>query len=328
MTLEIAAADFLRAHQLLGQHLRPTPVIELDRVHSPSGQSILVKAEALQPTGSFKIRGALHVLGSLSEDERRQGVIAYSTGNHAQAVAMAARRFGTRAVIVMSPDAPESKIAATRGFGAEIVMAEPTSAARRALAEQVARDRGLRLVPPYDDAQVITGQGTIAVELIQQLSDMAAVFVPIGGGGLISGVAAALKQLKPGIRIIGVEPELENDAQQSFAAGRRIALPGPSASSADAIKVQMLGDLTFPLIQRHVDSIVSVNESQIIEAMRLALAHARLWLEPAGAVALAAALAYDEPAGGKPPLVAIGSGGNVDPDRARQLATAGADQGY
>lgn len=328
MTLEVAAADFLRAHQLLGQHLRPTPVIELDRVHSPSGHPILVKAEALQPTGSFKIRGALHVLGSLSEDERRQGVIAYSTGNHAQAVAMAARRFGTQAVIVMSPDAPESKIAATRGFGAEIVMAEPTSAARRTLAEQIARDRGLRLVPPYDNAQVITGQGTIAVELIQQLSDMAAVFVPIGGGGLISGVAAALKQLKPGIRVIGVEPELENDAQQSFATGRRIALPGPSASSADAIKVQMLGDLTFPLIQRHVDSVVNVNESQIIEAMRLALAQARLWLEPAGAVALAAALAYDGPADGKTPLVAIGSGGNVDPDRAHQLATAGGGQGY
>ncbi len=328
MTVDIAATDFLRAHQLLGQHLRPSPVIELDRMLSPSGQSIIIKAEALQPTGSFKIRGALHVLGSLSEDERRRGVIAYSTGNHAQAVAMAARRFGTRAVIVMSPDAPEPKIAATRGFGAEIVMAEPTSAARRALAEQIAQERSFRLVPPYDDAQVITGQGTIAVELIQQLADMAAVFVPIGGGGLISGVAAALKQLKPGIRVIGVEPELENDAQQSFAAGRRIALPGPSASSADAIKVQMLGDLTFPLIQRHVDSIVSVNEAQIAEAMRLALVHGRLWLEPAGAVALAAALAFEEPAGGKAPLVAIGSGGNVDADRAHRLAIASLGQGY
>jgi threonine dehydratase len=322
MTVDIAAADFLRAHQLLGQHLRPSPVIELERVQSSSGHPILVKAEALQPTGSFKIRGALHVLGSLSESERQRGVIAYSTGNHAQAVAMAARRFGIKAVIVMSPDAPEPKIAATLGFGAEIVMAEPTSAARRALAEQIAHDRGLRLVPPYDDAQVITGQGTIAVELIQQLADIAAVFVPIGGGGLISGVAAALKQLKPGIRVIGVEPELENDAQRSFAAGQRVALPGPSASSADAIKVQMLGDLTFPLIQRHVDSVVSVNEIQIAEAMRLALAHGRLWLEPAGAVALAAALAFDDPTGSKAPLVAIGSGGNVDPDRAHRLTTA------
>lgn len=321
-TVDIAAAEFLRAHQLLGRHLPPSPVIELERVRSPNGHPILVKAEALQPTGSFKIRGALHALGSLSQEERSRGVIAYSTGNHAQAVAMAAQRFATQAVIVMSPDAPEPKIIATRELGAEIVMAEPTSAARRALAEEIAQKRGLRLVPPYDDVQVVTGQGTIAVELIQQLADIAAVFVPIGGGGLISGVAAALKQLKPTVRIIGVEPELENDALQSFRAGKRVALPGPSVSCADAIKVQMLGDVTFPLIQRYVDSIVSVSEAQIAVAMRLALSRSRLWLEPAGAVALAAALSFESLGDTTAPFVAIGSGGNVDPHRAYRLTAA------
>jgi len=258
-------------------------------------------------------------LGALSADERRRGVIAYSTGNHAKAVAMAAHRFGTSAVIVMSPDAPQSKIMATRGLGAEIVMAEPTSAARRQLAEHVAQERGMKLVPPYDSADVITGQGTIAVELSQQLANATAVFVPVGGGGLISGIAMALKQLKPSISIIGVEPELENDGAQSFKTGRLVALSAPSTSSADAIKVQKLGDLTFPLIRRYVDDIVTVTEDQIAEAMGIALTAGRLWLEPAGAVALAATLAFEDLADLKAPLVAIGSGGNVALARGRVL---------
>ena len=305
---------------MLSHHLRPSPLIELDRVTSTAGHRILVKAENLQPTGSFKIRGALTVVGSLSETQRRKGVIAYSTGNHAQAVAMAARRFGAHAVIVMSPDAPAPKIEATRALGAEILMADPTSAARRALAEQTAHERGLKLVPPYDDRDVIAGQGTIALELIKQAQDAAAVFVPIGGGGLISGIAAALKQRLPAIRVIGVEPTLENDAQQSFAAGKRIALAGPSTSIADAIKVQMLGDVTFPMIQRYVDDIVSVSEAAIAGAMGIALATGRLWLEPAGAVALAAALAFTEKTKAGKPLIAIGSGGNVALARMVELA--------
>jgi len=317
---DIPADHFSRAHRLIAEHLRPSPLIELDRVSSLAGHRILVKAECLQPTGSFKIRGAMHVVGSLSEIQRHQGVIAYSTGNHAQAVAMAARRFATRAVIVMSPDAPTPKIDATHELGAEILMAAPTSAARRALAELTAKERGLKLIPPYDDLEVIAGQGTIALELMQQIADAAAVFVPIGGGGLISGVAAALKQLKPSITIIGVEPDLENDALQSLHAGKRIALPGPSRSICDAIKVQMLGDLTFPLIRHYVDDIVSVTEEQIIRAMGIALTSGRLWLEPAGAVALAAALSFEGPAKTALPLIAIGSGGNIALDRASRLA--------
>jgi threonine dehydratase len=328
MTFEISAESFLRAHELLGQHLRTSPLIELDRVTSLAGHRVMVKAECLQPTGSFKIRGALHVVGALSQEERRRGVIAYSTGNHAQAVAMAARRFGTSAVIVMSPDAPQSKILATHDLGAEILMADPTSAARRSLAERVAQERGLKLVPPFDDIDVITGQGTIAVELTRQIPDAAAVFVPIGGGGLISGIAMALRQLRPEVRIIGVEPELENDAAQSLKAGQLVALPGPSISSADAIKVQKLGDLTFPMIQRHVDDIVTVTEAEIARAMGVALTTGRLWLEPAGAVALAAALAFDKLADRQTPLVAVGSGGNVDPARAFGLIQAGMPQGY
>lgn len=276
-----------------------------------------LKAENLQPSGSFKIRGALHAIACLTDGQRAAGVIAYSTGNHAQAVALAARQQGINATIVMSPEAPAFKVEATRRFGAEVVMAEPTSQARRMLAEELARSRGLSLIPPYDDETVMAGQGTIGLEILESCMP-AALFVPIGGGGLIAGIAAAVKQSNPAVRVIGVEPEWENDAWQSFQSGQKVALPAASASIADAIRVQTLGDLTYPLIRKYVDEIVTVSEAEIARATLFAAAEAHLVLEPAGALGLAAVVRYAGklPAG---PVVAVASGGNTTLSYLHQL---------
>lgn len=276
---------------------------------------LLVKPECLMPTGSFKIRGAMFRLSLLSVAERARGVIAYSTGNHAQAVAYAAKKFGARAVIVMSPDVPANKIEATARWGAEIVMADPNSQARRALAERLAAEQGFILVPPYDDLAIMAGQGTIGLEILEDFPDAAdlTVYVPIGGGGLIAGVAAALKQKNPAIRVIGVEPDLENDAFLSFRSGDRVALDGPSASIADAIKVQMLGNLTWPLIQRYVDDVETVDEAEIAAASRACFDSLKLAVEPGGAVAFAAADRASRSRGGT--ALALLCGGNVTLER-------------
>jgi threonine dehydratase len=271
------------------------------------------------PTGSFKIRGATYRLSLLSAKERRRGVIAYSTGNHAQAVAKAARDIGAKAVIVMSPDVPALKIEATKRWGATVLMAEPNSEARRTMAEEIAAQQGLVLVPPYDDLAIMAGQGTIGLEILDQLpeADNLTVYVPIGGGGLLGGIAAALKQKKPGVRVIGVEPELENDAWQSFRAGKLVGLDAPSRSIADAIKVQRLGDLTWPLIRRYVDDIETVSEAMIAAASQHCFSALKMVVEPGGAVAFAAALrAADRKKG---TLLALLCGGNVTLERLQSL---------
>ncbi len=295
-----------------------TPCLELHDGRARAGR-LFVKAENLLPTGSFKIRGATWRLSGLSTEERQRGVVAYSTGNHAQAVAKAARDHGISATIVMSPDVPASKVAATQRWGAQVVNAEPTSKARRDLAERLAAERGMVIVPPYDDLAVIAGQGTIGLELAEDLQPTmpTTVYVPIGGGGLVAGIAAALKQTRPDVRILGVEPQSENDAFQSFRAGRLVALPGPSGSVADAIKVQQLGDLTFPLIRRFVDDIALVSESEIAAAVLLAAQEMRLLIEPAGGVGLAAALRAAEIDPGR--HVAIVGGGNMPAERLAEM---------
>jgi len=296
-----------------------SPLVPVAGRQTPGSNPILLKAESLQPGGSFKLRGALNRLSRLSAAERAAGVIAYSTGNHAQAVALAARQLGIPATIVMSPDAPSFKVAATQSYGARVVMAEPTSEARRLLAEAIARAEGLALVPPYDHPDVIAGQGTIGLEILEQTSP-AAVFVPVGGGGLLAGIALAIKARAPQVRVIGVEPEWEDDASRSLQSGERVRLPGPSQSIADAIRVQMLGDLTWPIIRRNVDQILTVSEAAIASATLIAFHEAHLVLEPAGALGLAAALAYAEslPAGGA--VVAVASGGNTRLEALSNLA--------
>jgi threonine dehydratase len=308
------SVDAVRAaRRVLRGRILPTPLVPGGTLTTPGGSPVLLKAECLQATGSFKVRGATYKLSRLTAAARARGVIAYSTGNHAQAVARAAGQLGIPATVVMSPDAPDRKVQATRAWGAAVVMAQPTSQARRELAERLAREQGLALVPPYDDVDVITGQGTVGLEILEQADEVpAAVIVPIGGGGLIAGVAAVVKALAPAVRVVGVEPELENDAWQSFQCGERVSLPDASASIADAVKVQTLGDLTYPLIREYVDDVVTVSERQIRAAVALTAVEAHLVVEPAGALALAAALVYaDRPSAASQPVIALASGGNT-----------------
>ncbi|MFL5287610.1 MAG: threonine/serine dehydratase [Rhodopila sp.] len=308
---DVSLDHLYSAQSVIGRYINASPLMVMDGVRSRGGNRILLKAECLQPGGSFKIRGALNAIARLSPEQRRRGVVAYSTGNHARAVAMAARLFHATATIVMSPDAASAKIEAVCELGATVVMAAATSAARREMAESLADRKGLALIPPYDHFDVIHGQGTIALELLSAgLPRLTVLFVPIGGGGLIAGIAAGVKQLDPTVTVIGVEPEWEDDAYQSFQTGQRVVLPGPSASIADAVKVQTLGDLTFPRLHRFVDNVEHVPDDAIRQAMHIAHEACRLILEPAGAIALAAALAWR----GQPDatLVAIASGSNTE----------------
>lgn len=315
-----AAADYLAGT------VGASPLVRVGRWRTASGAPIIVKAENLMPSGSFKIRGATWCIATLTPEERARGVIAYSTGNHAQAVAKAAADAGIRATIVMSPDVPRAKIDATEAWGASVVMAEPSSNARRALAESLAQAHDYTLVAPYDDLRVMAGQASIGVELLRQCGEQApgAVFVPIGGGGLIAGVAAAIKQLAPHVAVIGVEPALEDDAYRSLRAGRLVSMAAPSESIADAIKVQCLGDRTFPLIRQYVDDIVTVDEAHIAAASLKYFDEAKLVVEPGGAVALAAALESAITLRPGASVVVLACGGNVTRERLAALAPAAA----
>ncbi len=306
--LELASIE--RARTALIGNAMVTPLVAVGTARTPGGNPISLKAENLQPGGSFKIRGASCCLSLLTENQRAAGVIAYSTGNHAQAVALAAKQQSIHATIVMSPDAPSFKVEATRRYGATVLMAGASSQARRELAEHLAMAQGLYLVPPYDHLDVMAGQGTIGLELLEQTAP-AAVFVPVGGGGLIAGIAAAIKQTDPGVQIIGVEPAWENDAYQSFQRGHRVTLPTTSTSIADAIRVQTLGELTYPIICKYVDDMVTVSEEEIASATLMAAMKTHLLLEPAGALGLAAALTYAKSLSQGKPVIALASGGNT-----------------
>jgi threo-3-hydroxy-L-aspartate ammonia-lyase len=293
-----------------------TPLIPF----GPPGDGRFLKAESLQPIGAFKIRGAYVAVSSLSADERARGVVTYSSGNHAQGVARAARLLGTPAVVVMPSDAPAIKHERVAADGAEIVVVGTASDERQAVAERLAAERGLTVIPPYDDDRIIAGQGTVGLEIVEALPDIAAVLVPIGGGGLASGVAAAVRALAPGARVIGVEPELAADARDSLAAGRivRWRAEDVSRTIADGTRTQALGRRTFAHLVALLDSIVTVSEAEIAAAVRLAAEESRLVVEPSGALTVAALAFRSEEArllGLDGPVVAVVSGGNVDPDR-------------
>jgi len=320
MHTDLTLSDFRSAHALLQGHILLTPLVASSSLYTPAGQPILLKAENLQRSGSFKIRGASYSLSQLTDAQRQRGVIAYSTGNHAQAVALAAQQQHIPATIVMSPDVPHHKVERTRNSGAIILWADPSSQARRHMAETLAAEHGLALIPPYDHPDILLGQGTIGLEIVQQCIP-AAIFVPIGGGGLIAGIALAIKLTNPSIRIIGVEPVWENDAWQSFNQGSLITLPTTSSSIADAIRVQSLGELPYTVIRRYVDEIVTVSESQIAAATLAAFTETHLVLEPSGAVALAAAQSYQSTLPEASPVVAIASGGNTTLEALSSLTT-------
>lgn len=274
---------------------------------------VWLKAESLQPIGAFKIRGAANKILQLTPDEIARGVITYSSGNHAQGVAYAARAVGAKAVIVMPSNAPAIKRAATIAMGAEVVDVGPASNDRLAKAEELVREHGYIVVPPYDDEQIITGQGTCGLEIVEELPGVDLVLAPVSGGGLLSGVATAVKQVRPQARIFGVEPELAGDTAASFRSGKIVTWPAElvSRTIADGLRTQSVGVRNFAHIQAYVEGIITVNEAEIRAAMRAIVAAARLVPEPSGAVAAAALLfrAKELPKFRK--AVAIVSGGNV-----------------
>jgi threonine dehydratase len=277
-------------------------------------EGLWVKAESLQPIGSFKLRGAYNKIAQLTDRQRACGVITYSSGNHAQGVAYAARAVGAKAVIVMPSNAPQVKVSATRALGAEIVTVGPSTSERKARAEQLAAECNYVVIPPYDDVDIITGQGTCGLEIVDDLPDVDLVLAPVGGGGLLSGVSAAVKLSRPQARVVGVEPELASDAAQSFKAGKIVTFTGDqSQTAADGLRSQSVGELNFAHMQAYVDDIVTVTEAEIREAMRRIITGARLVSEPSGAVAMAAALFHREQLPRARRTVAILSGGNVDP---------------
>ncbi len=288
---------------------------------------ILLKAESLQAIGAFKIRGAYVAIAGLSPGERDRGVITYSSGNHAQGVARAARLLAIPAVIVMPSDAPAIKRERVAADGAEIVTVGTASEERRERAEAIATDRGLAIIPPYDDDRIIAGQGTVGLEIAEELADVALVVVPVGGGGLASGVAVAIKALTPRARVIGVESELAADARESLERGEIVEWSAVDVSRtiADGTRTQALGRRTFAHLRAYLDGIVTVSEAEIAAAVRLAAERSRLVAEPSGALALAAIAFRGDELGLSDldgPVVGVVSGGNVDPEQYRAYLEA------
>jgi threonine dehydratase len=278
-------------------------------------RKLFLKLENLQPIGAFKLRGAYNKVASLNDDERRRGVISYSSGNHAQGVAYAARALGVRAIIVMPGNAPKNKLEATAALGAEIITVGPASEERRLRAEQMAAEHGYVIVPPYNDEKIIAGQGTVGLEILDELPNVETVLVPVGGGGLISGVSAAIKLSNPKVKVIGVEPELASDAQASLRAGRIVSFPAEQVSQtlADGLRTQSIGTINFEHIRAYVDDIVTVTENEIREAMRALSVNEKTLAEPSGAVAPAAFLFHADQLPNTKINVAVISGGNIDP---------------
>ncbi|UQA95516.1 pyridoxal-phosphate dependent enzyme [Streptomyces halobius] len=301
-----------------------TPVLRSRTLDALVGAEVFVKCENFQRAGAFKFRGAYNALSRLSPEQLARGVVAHSSGNHAQALALAARELGSNAVIVMPEDSPRSKRDATTGYGAEIVAYDRYTEDRAALSRRLAEERGLALIPPYDHPHIIAGQGTAALELIEETGPLDALVVPVGGGGLMAGAATAATALVPGIRMIGVEPEAGDDTRRSLEAGHRVAIPVPR-TLADGQAVETPGELTFPVVQRLVERIVLVGDDEIRAAMKLLFERLKIVSEPSGASAPAALLAGrigPPPVPGRsgrcphPPRIGVlVSGGNIGLDR-------------
>jgi len=313
--LAISFADIIAARRRLQGVAHVTPVLTSQTADQRGDAHFFFKAENFQRSGAFKFRGAYNSLAQFSAAQRVNGVITFSSGNHAQAIALSARLLDMPAVIVMPEDAPASKIAATRGYGAEVVLYDRYSQDREALGRHLAEERGLTLIPPYDHPWVMAGQGTAAAELVEQAGSLDFLFVCLGGGGLLSGCAVATRALSPGCRIIGVEPEAGNDGQQSFRAGEIITIATPK-TIADGAQTQHLGGHTFPVIQALVDDIVTVSDRQLVEVMGFFASRMKLVVEPTGCLAAAAAFASD--LRGKKVGIIL-SGGNVDLTRFAML---------
>ena len=292
-----------------------TPVLRSSTADDITGAQLFFKCENFQRMGAFKFRGAYNALAQFTPAQRKTGVIAFSSGNHAQAVALSARLLGMPSVIVMPHDSPAAKLAATRGYqvgqvGSEVVIYDRYTEDREAIGRRLAAERGMTLIPPYDHAHVMAGQGTAALELLQETGPLDALLVCVGGGGLISGCALAANHLSPGIEVIGVEPEAGNDTQQSLAQGRIVHIATPK-TIADGAQTQHSGELTFPVIQQHVSRIVTVSDAQLVSAMRFFAERMKMVVEPTGCLGAAALLQGVVPVRGQRVGVIV-SGGNVD----------------
>lgn len=295
-----------------------TPVMTSRTLDEIVGAHVFLKCENFQRVGAFKFRGAYNALAKLDDEQRQQGVLTYSSGNHAQAIALAGRLLEIRTTIIMPTNAPAAKLAATRGYGAEVILFDPDETRREELAARIREERGdVSVIPPYDHADVVAGQGTAALELMEDAGELSAVYAPCGGGGLLSGTALAAKGMFKSCRIVGVEPELADDATRTFRSGVLQTVRNPP-TIADGLRTPSLGSITFPLVRDNVDEMITVSEKEIVEAMRFLWTRMKLVVEPSGAVALAAIMRGNagSPAGG---IGVVLSGGNVDMQTACDL---------
>ena len=309
--LAIGPGDVRAAAERLAGVAHVTPVHTSRTLDELAGRSVFLKCESFQRGGAFKFRGAYNAISRLSAEQRERGVVAFSSGNHAQGVALAAKLLGVPAIICMPDDAPPVKLAGTRGYGAEVRIFERATVDRDSFARQIAEERGMTIIPPYDHPHIIAGQGTAALELMAQVPELDALVMPIGGGGLIAGCAVAAKGRDPHIRVFGVETEGADDVRQSLERGERVTI-APPATIADGIRTTSPGRLTFPVIQRHVERVLVVSDEAALAALRLLIQRLKLVVEPTGAVPLAAVLGGLLPAECRRVGVIL-SGGNIDP---------------
>jgi threonine dehydratase len=315
--LTVALDDVLAAAARIAALARQTPVLTSQLFDEASGVSVFFKCENLQRGGAFKIRGALNFLMSLSPAERKRGVVTYSSGNHAQAVAMAAAHLGVEASIVMPLDAPKSKLESTRRFEPRIIFFDRFKENREEIAGRIASETGMTVLPSYDHPWIVAGQGTAALELLRERPNLDAVLVPLGGGGLLAGTAIVARTLLPETRVFGVEPELANDWYQSWQQGKRVAI-APPPTIADGLRTSIPGEVTFPIVRALAAGVLLVTEDEIKHTMRFLLSRMKLLTEPSGAVAAAAALHHKLPPGIQSVGVIL-SGGNVDMDMLAEI---------
>ena len=306
----VSFQDILSAADLLSGKANTTPVLTSRTLDEQTGATVFIKCENFQRTGAFKFRGAYNAMSRLRESDKERGVLTYSSGNHAQAIALSGRLLGVPTTIIMPEDAPAIKKAATRGYGAEIVTYDKHAIAREDLALQIQQERGLTLIPPYDHPHVVAGQGTVGLELMQAAHELNVLFVCCGGGGLLSGCAIAAKHLQPDCRVIGVEPAAGDDATRSFKTGTLQTVHNPD-TIADGARTPYLGKITFPLVMQYVDDMITVSDDALINAMRFYWERMKLVVEPTGALGLAGMLSLGTEMEGKRIGIVV-SGGNVD----------------
>jgi threonine dehydratase len=300
------------ARHRIASRIHRTPVLTSRQFNEAAGKEVFFKCENFQRAGAFKIRGATNKIQSLTPDEKQQGIVAFSSGNHAQAVALAGREAGVRVLVAMPEDAPAAKVAATRGYGAEVVFYDRLKQDREAFALDLAERERLIMVPPYDDYLILAGQATCGLELMEEVPELDCVLTPCSGGGLFAGVASAAKSMDPKIRCFPVEPETGDDTRQSFLKGERVSIP-PPPTIADGLRVQIPGKLTFPIVQKLAEDVLTVTDEEIIETLRFFLFRMKILVETSGATAAAAVMFGKLPTDVKRVGVLL-SGGNIDPD--------------